>query len=190
MVNFKQLGAKIKRAGVRLKPPAPGSEVEQFEATAGIALPSDYREFIIRIGDGGRHPCRLQRLRQWPGAYWIDSPDLSRHLIEPCIISPDAVKYEERWLDVLGPKDWQARFDSEDWDPVCGTIAVAEVGCGLFYSLIVNGPYRGRVFLYGDNTANPPKFVPEACFTEWIHAGLELILSGSPVYFLDGQIQG
>jgi hypothetical protein len=59
---------------------------------------------------------------------------------------------------------------------MAGTIAVAEIGCGLFYSLVVNGPFTGRVFSYGDHIANPPRFVAQNTFIEWIAACVDSVL--------------
>jgi hypothetical protein len=71
---------------------------------------------------------------------------------------------------------------------MCGTIAVAEIGCGLFFSMVMNGQHRGRIFSWGDQASHPPLFVPETNFGAWLESHLDLILAGHPVHFLTGRV--
>ncbi len=107
----------------------------------------------------------------------------------PCLITPATEHHGEKWLDELGTPDWEAQWDNGTWDPMFGTIAVAEIGCGLFYSIIMNGEYRGRVFSWGDHALNPPYFVEQNNFVSWIESCLDFSIAGRPVHFLDGRIQ-
>ncbi len=45
-----------KAHGFRLNPPLAEDAIEDFERQHSIRLPSDFREFISKIGDGGRDP--------------------------------------------------------------------------------------------------------------------------------------
>lgn len=174
-------------AGIRLRQPISRARVAAFESQAGITLPEDYVAFITEAGNGGLGPCRLMPLDEWDAAYWIDSPR-PQMLAAPCIITPDALGHEDAWLDRSGVQDWETRFNAGEWDPMTGTLAVAEIGCGLFYSLVVNGPHRGRVFTWGDFLRSPPMFVPEPSFGGWIAARIQASARGEPVHFLDGRL--
>jgi hypothetical protein len=68
-------------------------------------------------------------------------------------------------------------------------MAIAEIGCGLFFHMIVNGPHFGRVFVWGDRAAAPPVFQPQETFARWIGYHLDAKIAGRPVHFLDGRIK-
>ena len=103
----------------------------------------------------------------------------------PCVVTPSAREQGERWLDHAGPAGWSTLVDGNRWDPMFGTIAIAEIGCGLFYSLIVTGEFRGRVFSWGDHMLNPPVFCDERSFGCWIEGRLDRLRAGDPVHILD-----
>lgn len=180
---------KLHRARLRLRPPAAEAEVAAFEAAAGVGLPADYREFLLSIANGGDEPCRLLPLARWWSSHWNDHPQPAM-VGQPCVITPEAEALGEAWLDHVGVPDWSARWDRNEWDPLFGSIAVAEIGCGLHHSLIVTGPYRGRLFCWGDHAARPPHLWPEANFADWFEACLDDLLAGRAVHFLDGRLPG
>jgi len=182
---LKQVLDKIRRANLRIRPPIKLDELERFEAQAGIMLPKDYRDFLLTCCNGGIEPCRLVSLQRWDACYWSKVDPTSLNL--PCLVTPDAELHHDQWLDQLGVPDWETKWDSDTWDPMVGTIAVAEIGCGLFYSLIMNGEFRGRVFVWGSSALNPPHFVDYENFTTWIESCLDASIAGCRAYFLDGR---
>jgi hypothetical protein len=93
------------------------------------------------------------------------------------------------WLDALGVEDAGKKWDRDEWDPLRGSMAVAEIGCGLFYHMIVNGPHSGRIFVWGDRASAPPVFQPHRTFADWIGHYLDSKIAGRPVHFLDGRIK-
>ncbi len=182
---MKHLLDKIRRAHLRVKPPIDLPELEHFETQCGTQLPADYRDFLLSCCNGRIAPCRLLPLERWSHSYWTNVSYEAAS--KTCLITPEAEK-QDNWLDDLGVPDWEAQWDNGSWDPMFGTIAVAEIGCGLFYSLIMNGTYRGRVFSWGDHALNPPYFVDHANFSSWIESCLDASIVGEPVHFLDGRI--
>lgn len=178
---------KIRRARLRVKPAIEIDELQRFEAKAGVVIPSDYRDFLLTCCNGGIEPCRFVPLKRWDACYWTEvDPERASW---PCLVTPDAEQHGDKWLDQLGVPDWESKWDSGLWDPMFGTIAVAEIGCGLFFSLIMNGDYRGRVFSWGDHALNPPLFVEHDDFTTWIESCLDASIAGQPIHFLDGRIR-
>ena len=177
----------VERAGIRTRPPTSASAIRQLEKRGQIQLPDDYIKFITQIANGGLSPCRLVPLEYWFACHWIDdvTPELS--LRAPCKISPEIASLQSEWIRAAGGPDWEASFDAGTWDPMFGTIAVCEIGCGLCYSMIANGPYTGRVFSYGDSTDNPPRFVEQLTFGDWITAELDRCARGEPVHHLNGR---
>lgn len=183
-----RLAAKTRRARLRVRPPINPVDLERFESEFGVALPGDYRDFLLRVANGGRSPCRLVPLKDWFACYWIDEPKPSM-VAQPCVITLEAEKHGRDWLDKTGVADWSNRWDCGEWDPMFGTIAVAEIGCGLFFSMIMTGPLRGRLFAWGDHAENPPEVLPETSFGEWFERCLDAMITGEPVHFLDGRLQ-
>lgn len=186
METTRQLFEQVQETGLRLNPPVDLPTVERFEAEAGVSLPLDYREFLLNVGNGGMGQCRLLRLSDWFCSYWIDDPRPCM-IAQPCVITPEAWGQEDLWSDKTNVRDWEKEWDENRWDPMFGTIAVAEIGCGLFYSLVMTCRFRGRIFSWGDHALNPPFLYPEPNFGEWLKSHLDQILAGNPVHFLDGR---
>jgi hypothetical protein len=187
MDSLDTISAKVHRAGLSLRPPISQSTVEDFETAVGVQIPQDYRDFLLRVADGGLAPCRLLPLSQWSNSYWIVDPKPSMAAELP-VVTPEAYEQGVHWLDKTNVIDWEGRWDRNEWDPMFGTIAVAEIGCGLYFSMVMTGPLRGRIFSWGDAALNPPYFCPETSFSLWFESCLDMILAGRPVHFLDGRI--
>jgi SMI1/KNR4 family protein SUKH-1 len=169
-------------------PPIDLATVERFESSAGIRVPDDYRDFLLTVANGGQAPCRLVPLDEWSNSYWIDQPQ-PWMLAEPCIVTPNAIHHGDKWIDRASVPDWKARWDRGEWSPMFGTIAIAEIGCGLFFSLVATGPFRGRVFSWGDHASNPPRFADHHSFMAWFESCVDAILAGKHVHFLDGRLE-
>lgn len=183
-----RLATKTRRAQLRVKQPITESDVARFESESGVAIPADYRRFLTNVANGGTEPCRLVPLAGWCWSYWIDDPKLNM-VSEPCVITPDAYEHGQQWLEKSGVPEWEARWNSNVWDPMFGTIAIAEIGCGLFFSMIMTGPFRGRIFSWGDHALNPPYLYPHTSFGDWFEDCLDATIAGKPVHFLDGRLR-
>lgn len=179
------LREKAIKAGVTLRPPVPIDRVIEFEKTAGIRLPDDYVFFITAVGNGGQHPPCLMGLDDWDAGYWSEAR-LERDLSEPCLITPELEGLGEKWLDSLGVEKAEQKWDRDEWDPMRGSMTIAEIGCGLFFRMIVNGPHRGRIFVWGDHALLPPAFQSQLTFSSWIGHWLDAVAAGQAVPFLMG----
>ena len=179
---------KLNRVKLTLQPPIEESELAQFESDAGIRIPEDYREFLLRIANGGKDDCRLIPLSWWDASYWIDhsQPSMAG---QPCLLTQDLEKQGEKWIDHLKIPNWSKRWDENDWSPMFGTIAIAEFGCGLFYSMIMTGSLRGRIFIWGDHMLHPPILMPEVNFGDWFTNVVNAMMNGMPAHFLDGRLR-
>lgn len=184
MCDMSLIAEKARRSDIKLNPPIAPATVELFEQQAGVSLPEDYRDFLIKVANGGRMPCMLVPLEHWNALYWIEDPEPSI-LAQPCTLKPGYGEMGKQWLEHAGGSDWEQRWDSNQWDPMSGTLAIAEIGCGLFYSLIVTGPYRGRIFSWGDHIHNPPIFCHEDSFGPWINSAFDQAIKGGPAWILN-----
>lgn len=182
-MRYEEIKTKAARANLNLRHRASLEEVANFELTSGIRLPEDYVYFLTHVGNGGVKPCRLIRLQDWDAGLW-SSAKLESALCKPCLVTPQAEAHGDQWIDQLGIEDWERKWDANEWDPLYGTIAIAEIGCGLFYFLVVNGAHSGRIFSWGDHALSPPIFVPETTFADWMELHLDAMLAGETVHFL------
>jgi hypothetical protein len=176
------------QARLQLRPVVSLEVVRRFEDEATLSLPEDYVAYLTTIGDGGLPPCRLTPLHDWNSGYWSAS-DLTRDLKTPCLITPELQTHGDEWIQSLGVVDALERWDNDDWDPMRGSLAVAEIGCGLFFHMVVNGPYIGRIFVWGDRAKAPPVFVEQSSFSNWLETHLTDMIAGKPVHFLDGRLR-
>lgn len=182
-----RIAEKATKAGLTLLPPATANLIEEFEARANLRLADDHRHFLLHAANGGREPCRLLPLERWADSYWLDEP-ITSMVAAPCTLFPEIEREGEHWLGALDVPDWESRWDRGEWSPMLGTMAVAEIGCGLYFSMIMNGRYRGRIFAWGDHASHPPQFLPHASFGEWLESNLDLVIADRPVHFLNGRL--
>lgn len=187
MASIDRIVTKTHLARLNLRAPATPECVEDLEAQAGVQFPDDYRCFLVTAANGGHNPCRLVSLSRWHDSYWIDEPRPAM-ISQNCLLTPGIDEHGKGWLDSLNVPDWESRWDRDEWSPMFGTVAIAEIGCGLFYSLIITGLHRGRIFVWGDHALNPPYFVPQRNFSDWIEFHLDQALAGKPVHFLNGRV--
>lgn len=183
-----RLQLKVCQAKLPLNAPASLAEIERFEAETGVVIPSDYRDFLLKVGNGGVAPCRLAPLAAWGDSYWLDDPH-PEMAGAACLVTPESEEHGKAWLEKMGVPDWESRWDSNQWSPMFGTIAVAEIGCGLYFSMIMTGEHRGRIFSWGDAQLLSPCFYPPRSFGEWIEPIIDDLIADRAVPFLNGRVR-
>lgn len=183
-----RLAAKVRHANLSLRPPIDLASVEKFEQGAGLLIPEDYRDFLLQVANGSTKRGQMIALSDWCASYWIDDPQLEM-AAEPCVLTPDAYKQGANWLEMANVPEWERRWDKGEWSPMFGTIAIAEIGCGLFFSMVMTGPHRGRIFSWGDHALNPPFFYDNCGFCDWFESCVDLILAGRRAHFLNGRLR-
>jgi hypothetical protein len=141
--------------------------VTAFESAHHVPLPDAYRDFLLKVGNGGAGPDY--------GLFPLDGQglrDLERHeRFQPGYLST-GFPHTEAWnRDTYPPGHDRPHVDalSEDeyfdarWTN--GTLVIAEFGSGAFHRLVTAGPARGQVWL--DDRAADGGLVPEADFYTW-----------------------
>jgi hypothetical protein len=109
----------------QMQPPIGEATLVQLEMSQGIELPEGYREFLLRIGNGGAGPgYGLHSLEQAleerrEGIYSLADP------FEPPASSRD-------WFDLRAP----------------GMLPIYHDGCAFYGGLVVSGPARGQVWSF------------------------------------------
>ena len=124
---------EAKAHGYRLHPPLSEAEALAVEQRLGARLPTEYREFVTLVGDGGAGPgFGLHSLRDWM-AKGVKARRKSREeLADPSrpFGRPATVREASR----LGGF------------PTHGLIALCETGCGGAFGLVTAGLERGWVW--------------------------------------------
>jgi hypothetical protein len=183
--------------GYRMNAPLSEGELAAFETKHGVALPEDYREFLLRVGNGGAGPYYgVFKLGEMDDGFgfgpWGDFVgDLSKPF-----------PHTEAWNDLTGaPPDFVGAEDSPEEEEyyrqmdefqekyfsggiMNGAIPICHMGCALRLWLIVTGPEKGNI--WEDNRADEAGIKPlhtatqqRVTFYEWYRAWLDEALKKS-----------
>lgn len=138
---------KVVAAGKCLNPPLDQATVRAFEERHGARLPEEYREFLLRVGNGGMDGPPFYGLEPFrPGPwqegdharrYWVDLPDLARPF-----------PFTGPWIrEGEAPEELTAGSDQSLADRIShGCLLLGTDGCGIDWILVVSGPDRGVVW--------------------------------------------
>lgn len=138
-----------------LNPTLSEPELTEFENDHGIRLPADYRQFLLRVGNGGAGPYYgLFRLGEMDdgfdfGPWGVFVGQLSAPF-----------PHTEAWNDLAGKPDDEAATDEHEYDElieafekryfdtchVQGAIPICHLGCALRQWLVITGPEAGNVW--------------------------------------------
>jgi len=149
----------IARLRIQLNDPISESEVATFEQKHGILLPSDYREFLTRIGNGGEGPFYGVfplgamddnfTMREWhendgfvgtlsrPFAFEDEWNDISG-MPDNHLLDQDAEAYD-RQIEAFSSTYWSSEL-------VNGAMPICHEGCALRIWLIVSGEQAGKLW--------------------------------------------
>jgi hypothetical protein len=143
----------------QLNPPLREGEVERFEQEHRVNLPSDYRQFITRLGNGGAGPFYgifpVGKMDDTFGlCAWREDDGLVGVLSKPFPLDAD-------WNDLAGmppddladrnESDYEAQMDAFEksyWRSslMNGAIPICHEGCALRVWLVLAGTEAGRVW--------------------------------------------
>jgi hypothetical protein len=137
-----------------LNQPLSLAEVESFERAHAIALPPDYRAFLLNVGDGGAGPYdSLYHLSTKLGRYFRGVGKYSdntypERLHQPFPLADSLILFKECAPDQRF-ETWAFRYCRDDDevarqmeeraerfdDPAysCGTLELSHFGCGIFF---------------------------------------------------------
>jgi SMI1/KNR4 family protein SUKH-1 len=167
------------------------AEVLAFETLHRVRLPADYREFLLRIGNGGAGPYYgvfpLGQMDDIEGTKpWRENDGFVGALSEPFALTND-------WNDLTGmPSDdlindeqgeyekQMDEFDKRYWHAslMNGAVPICHEGCALRIWLVAAGEQTGR--LWRDRRADYHGVAPvitadgaPATFSEWYNEWLD-----------------
>ena len=176
--NLRLFGAE--RHKYKLGPCLTDVEVEELEASYGVEFPGGYRMFLTRVGNGGAGPgYGLETLRPPSNATQPSNRTLSNssNAAEPF---PLTEPYRSITDEMLGLQDsnWdnQARYDFEvrrsafsDLAFGHGVLKMANYDSGIYAVLILDGPFRGEVWIVDPNLG---EYVPASMRTDLYDSSL------------------
>lgn len=149
-ITVESIKAKVSSKGVKLNPPASPEAVSRFEKEHGIALPEEYRSFLLEVGDGGEGPpyYGMLSLRE---QYEHDFPRYLEDGYRDLLSRP--FPHTEHWI-------WEAEEETpevlERWERIgYGNLVIGHEGCGEYWTLIVTGPERGQMWSFADVGIQP-----------------------------------
>jgi len=139
--------------------PLSEAKVSAFEAQHRISLPDEYREFLLRIGNGGAGPYYgIFPLGKIDGSYdvkpWHENDGFVGVLSEPFALTTS-------WNDLTGkpPDDLVDDDDGEYWKQMDefekrywgtslmnGVVPICHEGCALRIWIVVTGDQAGRLW--------------------------------------------
>ena len=171
---------------VFINPTISEDEVSEIEKRNNIILPKDYREFIIKIGNGCIGPRQgLLSLQESMFDFKLrDNPAIN--LSKPF---PYNKKWnEDEWIDAI---DWDGgeRPDDEvlekymSTNHITGCLQICHIGHGATYLLVVNGEEYGNMWLDGridygglkpllNEKGERVSFI--SWFTEWLDEAVQM----------------
>ena len=126
-----------------LNPCLSKKEVAQFEAEHNIQLPTDYRAFLLQVGNGGAGPNY--------GMYRLDKCLDQLGVVRANAHPERPFPHTKRWSAWYQLQCEQERHDY-------GLIVLSDEGCGMTSVLIVSGAEKGHV--WKDDRANNGEIFP------------------------------
>lgn len=124
-------------------------QIAAFEEKHSCRLPEAYREFLLRVGDGGAGPdCGIFEL----GQHFSDSghEDCLEDDVDLSLPFPHA----QTWIDEACG-DGDNRFSPQH---APGSLIIGDYGCGAWTRLVVTGPLAGEI--WHDDRANSGSIHP------------------------------
>jgi SMI1 / KNR4 family (SUKH-1) len=157
IASLKALDKKLRLFGAEhhryeFSPPFSEGDVLSLEQRHRISLPKDYRDFVLKVGNGGAGP--------YYGIYPIARDYNVHHGMSGdngIILSvpfPHTKDWDEDWPREINWDAGERPSDDQDGDyfdnrHISGALCICQYGCGDFFLLVVNGNEKGNIWVDG-----------------------------------------
>ncbi|GAB4332230.1 MAG: hypothetical protein OHK0038_07750 [Flammeovirgaceae bacterium] len=154
--EFKTFGSNEPWAGhkYQLNPTLSELDIAIFESANQLKLPSDYREFINKVGNGGAGPYyglypleygieeanNLSNIENITNAFTIDFP----------ISKQETDKFINYYYQCIEDGEDDEIIYPDVPETLTGVIFLSEYGCGWSFCLVVKGEMAGTIWFHGD----------------------------------------
>ncbi|MEH2056089.1 MAG: SMI1/KNR4 family protein [Nostoc sp.] len=133
----------------QFKPCLSNKDIQVFESRYNITLPSEYRNFLLEVGNGGAGPgYGLSGL--WGIEYEDVIPEKLYH--ENYEILSKAFPWKKAWndLDLIVDNNTNSVVKSDayfDDKFIQGTLTITNYGCGIYAMLVITGEQSGKIWI-------------------------------------------
>jgi hypothetical protein len=163
--QLSRIRTKIRARGIEVNAPASEAQVRAYEERHGVLLPSEYRSFLIRIGNGGAGPPAYGLAALGTVASDMLPEERATWLKLPDILKP--FPFTTHWVWDVG--DVSREGTSEQLNH--GSLYIGNDGCGMYWHLIVTGPDRGIPWMLSGEGIQP--VCPKRGFLQWYEDWLD-----------------
>ncbi|AUB37733.1 Flp pilus assembly protein TadD, containings TPR repeats [Nostoc flagelliforme CCNUN1] len=148
----------------QFKPCLSNKDIQVFESRYNITLPSEYRNFLLEIGNGGAGPGY-----GLSGLSGIESEDVIPEKLYPenYEILSKPFPFTKAWndLDLIAKNNTDFVTKNDDYFDdkfIQGTLSITNYGCGIYAMLVVTGEQSGKIWI--DDRTNDNGIYP-ACLS-------------------------
>ena len=159
----------------QLNPVVKESALADFEKRHGVKLPTDYRQYLLEIADGGAGP--------FYGLYSLDegtelakdfAGKLDDPLSRPFPLDNAATRaFLDHVRTCIENGDDDEIVYPEVPEPCPGLVFLCDYGCGWSYALVANGEQAGTVWFVGEYLSPIHRDGKQLSFLEWIDGWLD-----------------
>jgi SMI1/KNR4 family protein SUKH-1 len=170
--TYKTFGSDTHR--YKFNPCLTDETLQNFEKTHSITLPSDYRNFLIQIGNGGSGPAYgLFALSDWNFKLEIDDNNFLATEFphtDKWNITKD-FDHDEDYIKTEEFQKWEQEYYSNKH--ITGSMIICHYGCAIYYLLVVTGKEAGNIWVddrasdYGIYPAISKSTGGRLTFIEW-----------------------
>ncbi|MDZ8225513.1 SMI1/KNR4 family protein [Nostoc sp. ChiVER01] len=133
----------------QFKPCLSDKNIQVFESKYNITLPSEYRNFLLEIGNGGAGPGY-----GLSGLSAIESKDVISEKLYPenYEILSKSFPFTKAWndLDLIVKNNTDFVTNNDDYFDkkfIQGTLTITNYGCGIYAVLVVTGEQSGKIWI-------------------------------------------
>ena len=127
----------------QLQPCLKDTDIQVFETTYNITLPSEYRHFLLEMGNGGAGPgYGLYKI--YPVASAAEIPPTPNQVNYDLISQPFPLTKAWNDLDLLTKNHHDEYLNSQF---IQGSITLANYGCGIYAMLVITGEQSGKMWV-------------------------------------------
>jgi hypothetical protein len=128
--------------------PVKESRLRRIEEEVQISLPPEYRDFLLRFGDGQVGPGRFHSFEKGLTSKSRQPFPLTKPFLGSCSPEHQCLSQEAQ------SNNFQKLFI--EWELIPkqdGVLLICDYGCAMYGALILNGPFYGRVWILSSNAA-------------------------------------
>lgn len=135
-----------------IKPPCSDAELTEVEQRLGIALPEEYRSFLRRFGNTKAGPGLFSTLHEAITDNAGNPFPLKAPMLGVMSVEHQSMTIDQQSCDYSKLLSEYYKIDKNE-----GVLNLANYGCGIYAKLVLEGKYRGQIWIdYSDVAGYSP----------------------------------